>query len=454
MIDPGPLVRRVLAEAGPSNGEEIEVYAAATRERRYESTSGRLENAESRNGFGVAVRVIAGGRLGFAYRSDSRPTELIAAVAEARSLARQTASDPARGLPGRREPAAALGLAPLDLDAVPRAQKLELIKRLEAATLAADSRVRTAHQAMYHETDTRVALVNSRGVDLAWTVQEFSLAVAALAEAGGDTQLGEEYRVWRGWDDLDPEAVGRAAGEKAARLLGASPIPTARRDLVLPPVLVAGILETALPAWSAEAVQRGRSFLAGREGQAVAGERVTLVDDGTLPGGIATSPADDEGIPRQRTNLVTRGRLNGFLHNHETARRAGTASTGNAHRVSIQSPPAVGPSNLLLLPGAAHQAEILARAEGGLLLAEVLGLHTLDAVTGEFSLGASGWLIEHGAPGCPVRGVTIAGSLSDLLRQVDDLGSDLTTYGRFSVPTLLVRDIMVAGALRSKAQSR
>lgn len=445
MTHPELLARQALAGVSPAPGEEIEIYATVSTERRYELTGGQVENIESRQNFGAAVRVIAAGRLGFAYRADARPESLAEAVAEARNLAQRTAADPARTLPPRQDPARVSLPAPVDLQAVPLESKLDLARRLEAAARAVDPRVRATHQAAYQEEDVQTALVNTRGVDLSWSHQGFALSVAAVAEENGDSQIGEEYRVWRLWSDMNPEVVGREAGRKAARLLHAAPVATARRSLVVPPAIGTGFLEAAISAWSAEWVQRGRSFLAGREGQVIAAEAITLMDDGTAPGGMGTAPVDDEGTPMQRTELIRGGRLAGFMHNQETARRAGANSTGNARRSGLQAPPAVGPTNVICLPGGAGEAGLLAQAEGGLYLAEVLGLHTLDPVTGAFSLGASGWLIENGVLGRPVRGVTVAGRLETLLRQVEAVGDRLTTYGRFSAPTLLVRDIMVAG---------
>jgi len=445
MTAPELLARQALAGTTPAAGEAIEIYISTATKRRYEMTAGQLENIESRQTFGAAVRVLTGGRLGFAYRADARPEALTAAIAEARDLAQRTAEDPARELPPRRDPARVNVPASKDLQALPLEQKLELVRRLETAALAADPRVRVAHQAAYQEEDIHVALVSTLGVDMTWSFQEFGLSVAAVAEDDGDSQIGEDYRVWRLWDDLDPETVGREAGEKAAHLLKAAPLPTARRSLLIPPAIGTGLFEMALSAWSAESVQRGRSYLAGREGQAIAAAAVTLLDDGTAPGGVATAPVDDEGTPTQRTELIRNGHLAGFMHNQETARRAQVASTGNAYRASLQTPPSVGPTNVICLPGTFTESQLLARAEGGLYLAEVLGLHTLDPVTGAFSLGASGWLIENGTLGRPVRGVTMAGQLETLLKQVEALGDQLTTYGRFSAPALLVRDIMVAG---------
>lgn len=443
MIPPADRARRGLAEVQP--GEEVEIFTLEMNERRYEFDRDRLELTETRRAAGVAVRVLNAGRAGFAYRADPRPEAAATALDEARALAALSDPDPARVLADPQAPAKVRVPEPLDLARIPLTDKLALVRRMEAAALGSDPRVRAAPQAGYQETERSCALAASTGVFHAWTRQTFSLGLAVLASDRGDTQVAEEFREWRSWADLDPEGTGRTAGERAARLLGAAPVPTGRRPVVVPPAVAAGLLEAALPAWSAEAVQRRRSFLDGQAGRTLAAPDVTLVDDGAATGGLYTTPVDDEGTPRQRTALVTEGRLTGFLHTLESARRADVPPSGNAVRPVLAAPPAPGVNNVSLLPGVRSRGELWERAEGGLLLAELLGLHTLAPATGEFSFGASGWLLERGAPARPVRGVTVAGDLGSLLRRITGIGNDPETYGRFTSPTLLIEEMMVAG---------
>jgi PmbA protein len=201
---------------------------------------------------------------------------------------------------------------------------------------------------------------------------------------------------------------------------------------------------------SAEAVQKGRSLLAGRLGQAVASPVLTLVDDGRLLEGLASRPWDDEGVPTQRTPVIEAGVLSAFLHNSYTARRDGSArSTGNASRGSYRSTPELGPSNLVLLPGSRTKEELLAAMGDGMLITEVHGLHTVNPVTGEFSLGINGFLVESGRPTLPVREMTVAGDLLGLLTRVSEVGSDLRFTigsGFLGAPSLLISDDAVSGS--------
>src|SRR5207302_3634967 len=193
---------------------------------------------------------------------------------------------------------------------------------------------------------------------------------------------------------------------------------------------------------SAEAVQKGRSLLAGRLEQRIASPGVTIVDDGRRTDGLASRPWDAEGVPTQRTEVIASGVLRSYLHNSYTARRDGRVrSTGNAARSSYRSTPELGPSNLVLLPGEESPDALLRAMGDGLLVSDVHGLHTVNPVTGEFSLGVNGLLVEDGNPTRPVREVTIAGTLLDLLGSVDAVGRDLRfTFGAgfLGAPSVLV----------------
>jgi PmbA protein len=202
-------------------------------------------------------------------------------------------------------------------------------------------------------------------------------------------------------------------------------------------------------ALSGEAVLKGRSPLAPLVGQAVGSEVVTLVDDGRLAEGPAASPFDDEGMATGRTPLLEEGVLQGFLHNTFTGRKSGVASTGNAGRAGYRSPPGVSPSNLFLEAGSATVEELLRSAGRAVYVQDVTGLHSgASSVTGDFSVGASGLMVEGGALGGPLREMTIASTLLGVLAAVTMLGSDLRFFpfgGGLGSPTVLVGEMTIAG---------
>jgi PmbA protein len=232
-------------------------------------------------------------------------------------------------------------------------------------------------------------------------------------------------------------------------MLGATKPTTERLPVVLDPWAASSFLGVLAGSLSAEEVQKGRSLLAERVGEEVASSLLSLVDDGRLTEGPAAAPFDDEGVPTGRTALVEYGVLRGFLHNTETARREGVTSTGNARRSSYRGVPGVSPSNLFVEAGSASANDLLAQAGRAVYVQDVTGVHSgANPVSGEFSVGATGLRVDGGALGEPLREMTVASTLLDMLRAVTAVGSDLRFFpggGAIGTPTLLVGEMTVAG---------
>jgi PmbA protein len=233
-------------------------------------------------------------------------------------------------------------------------------------------------------------------------------------------------------------------------MIGSSKPASRSCPVVLDPTVAASFVGLLGKAAGADAVQRGRSPLAERLGEEVAGEAFVLHDDGRDPGGFAAAPIDAEGTPRRRTALIEGGRLRTFLHDSYTARRGGVASTGNAGRSGYRAPPGVAASNLVVEPGSADLERLLREAEGGVYVNDVAGLHSgVNPVTGVFSVGASGRAIEGGERGEPLREFTIASDLVSMLRAVRAAGSRprwVPFGGSVSAPPLLIGEMTVSGS--------
>ncbi len=244
---------------------------------------------------------------------------------------------------------------------------------------------------------------------------------------------------------IDPEAIGREAAFKAVRLLGARRLGTRKAAVILEPFVVSGFLSVLCKALTAEAVQKRRSLLAGKIGTRVAAPGVTVVDDGTLAGGLMSSAFDGEGVPSQRTVLIQDGQLLGFLQNSYTGAKDHLPSTGNASRGSYKSPPELGSTNFYLAAGAAKTEEIIKKTESGLYLTDVMGMHTVNPISGDFSVGAAGIWIEHGEFTTPVRGMVIAGNILDLMAGIDAVGNDLRFFVSRGAPTVRVARLTISG---------
>jgi len=306
--------------------------------------------------------------------------------------------------------------------------------------------VAKVEQAEYGDAVSRVAIASTNGVDASYARTDCWAVVVALAEQDGETQTGWSFRVARELGELEWADVASEAVARGVRLLGATKPASARVPVVLDPFAGSSFLGVLAGALSAEAVQKGRSLFAGRVGEQVGSEAFTLVDDGRLLEGPAAAPFDDEGVPTGRTELIARGALLGFLHDTYTARRGGTESTGNARRGGYRSALGVGTSNFYVEAGATGVEEILAKAEDGVLIQDVSGVHSgANPISGEFSVGATGLRISGGSLGEPLREMTIASTVPEMLKSVSAVGDDLRFFTSVGVPTILIGEMTVAG---------
>jgi PmbA protein len=249
---------------------------------------------------------------------------------------------------------------------------------------------------------------------------------------------------------FDPQAVGDEAAERALALVGARQGPSRRCPVVFDAFVAASFVGFVGGMMSADAVQRGRSLFADKLGDEIATPLLRVTDDGIDPEGFASAPFDGEGSPRRRTPLIADGRLATFLYDARTGRRGDHPTTGNAERGSYRSPPGVGTSNLVVEPGDATLDELVARAGDGLYVTDVAGLHSgVNPISGTFSVGATGRLIENGELGAPVREITIASDLVSMLKGVQAVGSQARWVpfgGSVKAAPLLLEAMTVSGS--------
>ena len=215
--------------------------------------------------------------------------------------------------------------------------------------------------------------------------------------------------------------------------------------LVLDPTVSGQLLEVVVSALSSEAVQKGKSLFVNKINQLVGAKSLNITDNGQLKDGIESAPFDAEGVATQETKLISDGKLNTYLFNSYTANKGETKSTGNAARGSYKTPPGISTTNLYIEPGKTSASSIIKSLKKGLYVAQVMGLHTANPITGDFSVGAAGIMIENGQKTHAVRGITIAGNLIDMLKSIEAVGSDLRFVVNVGAPTLLIHDMTVSG---------
>ncbi|HKY32856.1 MAG TPA: TldD/PmbA family protein [Candidatus Polarisedimenticolia bacterium] len=427
--------------AGEVYVEDLSVFSVSV-------SGGAIESLESQESRGAGVRVFEGERVGFAYTSDLTPTGLAEAAGLARGLASKADPDVDNALPEADEsPTPEPEVHDPAVARIDVQEKIRAARRIEEAARAADPRVKAARRSRYTDVVGRTGVAGTGGMRRAWPFTRIYGSIEVNAEEKGEQQSGwaSDFAIRAG--GLDPAAIGREAARRALAKLGARRAPTRRTNLVLDPVVASSLVEALSPSLHADNTLKGKSLLASKLGASIGSPKVTLLDDGRAAGGDHSAPYDGEGVATRCTMLIEGGVLKGFLHSSYTSLRMAAAPTGNAARASFKSPPRIAPSNLFLQPTGASRESLLAEAGDGLYITEVMGLHTIDPVSGDFSLGACGLALSGGQPGAPVDRIAVAGNVLGLLRSIGGVAVDLRFMpGGGAGSTTLLLDISVSGS--------
>ena len=420
-----------------------EIYLINSRTTKIDVLNQKIETSDAINETGMAIRVIKDRRLGFSFTSDLEPSQIDNCIEQAIAAAAFTADDPYNQLPlPSLLEKQGLDIYDPAIDQTPIQQKIDLALRVERAAYQTDKRIKKTEKVSYSDSESEIWIVNSLGTDVNYRSNYCGAHADVIAEDGLEMESGFGFDYKLHITDLDPNKIGREAAERATQLLGAKPIASQQLPIVLDPLVGSQVLEVLAQSLSSEAAQKGRSLFKDKTEQAVASKLISIIDNGRLTNGLSSAPFDAEGVPTRETNLIYQGTLRSFLFNTYTAAREKAGSTGNAVRASHKALPAVGHTNLYFSAG---RDEILSRIKKGLYITRVMGLHTANPISGDFSFGAAGLLIENGEKTAPIRSITIAGNLIDMLKNIEAVGPDLRFFFGVGSPTLLIANLSISG---------
>ncbi len=440
------------ASAEIPKGAELEVYCSTGRGRSVEWSEGKCEDLSQAEGGGVGVRVILGaedssGKQGYAFTTGFAKSSVQKAAAGAAANAMVLPQDKFRKL---AKPSSAKNSFPheiLDPESFSESvtQIMERLNAYEIKYLKGSPHLKSLLRGGFSEGLSSSALVNSNGIEEEFSGTHASLGATFLAEKDGERQEGGFGLSRRFKKDLAWDHIFDQAAKRTLALLGGKPMPTGKIPVIFDPTVAGEFLSLISGMVSAESVQKGKSPFKGKLGEIVASNLISIVDDGALPDGLASSPTDDEGVTTQRTPVISKGKLEHFLYDTYSAAKDGVKSTGNAARGGFRGSPSCGITNFFMEKGTISREQIL-KATNGLYLYDVMGMHMADTISGEFSVGAIGARIEGGEFKEGVRGITLAGNLLDLLKNIDMVGDDLTFFGSIGSPTFRVAQLSVSGS--------
>jgi PmbA protein len=444
------LAADVVARARKGGADVAEAMARSGSELSVKVRLGEPELVQEAAYRGLGMRVIKDKRVALTSTSDLTPPGIERFVADALDLVEISQEDPFAG-PADPELVLRGGYPDLDLydpsgGEVTAEAALALARRGEQAARDFDPRITNSEGATFARTAGAFAMVLSGGFRGGYAGSYASLTVTPVAEdEGGKKRRGFHYTAKRWLDALDaPEEVGREAARRTLRKLGAKKVPTCEAAVVFDPDAARAILGMLGGCIMGSTIWRKSSYLVGREGTRVASDLVTIVDDPLVVRGPGSRPFDGEGLPARRNVVVEQGILKTYLCDSYSGRKLGRASTGSAVRGAGGG---VGPStsNFLLQPTSTPAAEIVRTTKRGLYVTEMMGFG-FNAVTGDFSRGASGYWIEDGVMIHPVGEVTISLNVDQLWQRIDAVGDDLDHRTSTASPTLRVSAMTIAGS--------
>jgi PmbA protein len=451
------IIERVLDILKKKQVDGYEIYIDQSSLFEVEAKDGEVETLQVSHPRGMAIRILNRQRMGFSYTTSSDPTgfsELEKMISDTIASAEATSPDPAFDFaPAIKNSPPLLPIFDETLERVPEETKIEKARLLEEATRSVDpGRIKKVRKAAYMESLSRKRLINSNGLQFSYRSTLVSVNVMSVAEESGESEVGWDFDYSHFFRDLDVEKVGREAGKKALERLGGKRISTGVYPVLIRNSVASEFLSLLAHSLLAEQVQKGKSALKGKKGEKFFSPLLSIEDDGLHPKGTATFPVDGEGTPSQTTTLVSQGEIVGYLYDRYWANRdklsvsgSRPESTGNSRRAGIKAPPILEVSNLLIKPGDLPFGSLIDKLQKGLVVEEVMGIHTVDPISGNFSLGCAGDWIEGGTRIHPVKSIAIAGNLFELFKRVICVGEDLRFFGGVGSPSLIVEGLEVSG---------
>ncbi len=397
---------------------------------------GEVETIEYNRDKGIGVTVYIGKQRGHASTTDFTPQAVRDTVDAALSIARFTAADDCAGLAD--EEMLARDIPDLDLwhpRDLPVERAIELAQACEAAGFAVDKRLTNSEGATISTQGSHFIYGNSLGFLAGFPGSRHGVWCALIAGKNDEMQRDDWYETSRDAADLqDTESVGRRAGERAVRRLGARKIATTQAPVLFEAPVASSLLGHFVSAVSGGNLYRKSSFLLDSAGKQIFAPLVSISEQPHLAKGLASAPFDEEGVATRPRDVVQGGMLQGYFLGSYSARKLGLKSTGNAG----------GNYNLVLRDTGSDFAGLLRTMGEGLLVTELLG-HGVNPVTGDYSRGAAGFWVEKGEIAYPVQEITIAGNLKDIFRGIAAVGNDVIRRGSRQCGSILIERMTIAG---------
>lgn len=430
--------------------EECEAYFAMSDDFSVEVLEGQIKEYSAAVSSGVCLRGVYEGKMGYASSEEMDEDAIEMLVHSVKENAMLIETDDKTTIFEGSPAYEAFNQYNEETASIPAGEKIQAAMEIEKLVKAADPRVVRTEGCSYASMINEKRIVNSKGLDVSYKAAMVGAVAVPIVSENGKVNYAFDMKYAFDKNEVKIDEIAKKAVQEALSGLNASPVPSGEYKTIFRNDVATGLLATFSGIFSAENARKGLSLLKGREGEKIASDAVTIIDDPLMKGGFASCPFDAEGVATKYKTVVENGTLNTLLHNRTTAEAMGKETTGNASKGGYSAPVLVAPTNFYLKPGEDDLDTLVKKVENGLLITSLQGMHSgANQISGDFSLGAKGFRIENGKITTPVEQITVADNFFELLKKIASVASDLEFRPGMSTsigaPSFFVEKISVAG---------
>ncbi|WP_055665566.1 TldD/PmbA family protein [Desnuesiella massiliensis] len=441
---------KVFEKAAQEGFKEYEIYFSKSNALSLEIYEKEVDKYSVNGSMGVSFRGIYNDKMGYSYTEilDADSVEMLVLKAKENALCIE--NEDLEVIFGEKQDYAILKSYNEELENIGTDKKIKFALDLEKDSFESNKKVVNIGDCVLEESIIEYGIMNSKGLDLYHRTNFIIGLVIPVIDENGTKYNGISFKISNNFSDFNAKAMAEEAVNDALSRIGGKSIKSGNYKVIIDNRTMALLLGTFSGAFSSDNAQKGLSLLKNKEGQFIASSKVTIVDDPHMNSGVYSTPFDAEGVATFKKNIVEEGKLNTLLYNIKTALKEGRKSTGNAFKASYSAPVMISPTNFYIQAGEKAMEELLKEVKEGLIITELAGTHAgANAVTGDFSLAAKGFLIKDGKKAEPVEQITIAGNFFKLLQDIEEVGNDLDFYfpmeAYFGSPSVIVSSLSVAG---------
>lgn len=434
-------------EAKAQGFEECEIYYSDSESLSINIYEGEVEKYKLNNSFGLSFRGKINGKMGYSYTEIIDEDAIGMLVKNAKGAALSIENDDVQFIYEGDKEYTKIDSYNKEFDNIQPDKLIALAMEMEKECKSQCDKVVNFQGCGIGYGKSSYGIINSKGLELKDSRNHLTAYVVPVVEDNKEKYDGMGYIVAEKLDDIQPCKLAKDGLDEALSRIGGRSIPSGKYKVVINNEAMVSLLGTFDSIFDAEQAQKGLSLLKGKEGEMIASDVVTIIDDPHMKNGLGSCSFDDEGVATYKKEIITNGKFNTLLYNLKTANKAGVKSTGNGFKASYASIVGVDGTNFYIKPGDKSFEEVCSEVKDGLIVTEFAGLHSgASAVTGDFSLAAKGFMIENGKKTFPVEQITVAGNFFDLLKNIEMVGSDLKfPMSSIGCPCVVVKELSVAG---------